>query len=141
MKIPLGILATGALSTWILAGPLSELLRDTLPFHHLTDITTGEMVSEIMTAPATALALAVIVLGLLGWVLRDRLGRLQIWLNPVASMAADGFGFEWLNQQIVKGVRQASTYLSVFQTGQLNWNVAGIAGGLVIVLVLLAWGK
>jgi hypothetical protein len=33
-----------------------------------------------------------------------------------------------------------STATSYSQTGQLNWNVAGIVGGLVVVLTILVWG-
>src|SRR5512135_2325335 len=60
MKVALGLLAFGALTTWLLAGPLYQLLTSTLPFHHFPELTTWDMVSEVLTAPATYGALLVV---------------------------------------------------------------------------------
>ena len=60
MKVSLGLLAFGSLTTWLLAGPLNELLTSTLPFHTFTELTTGEMVQEVITSPATYLVLAIV---------------------------------------------------------------------------------
>ena len=42
--------------------------------------------------------------------------------------------------QVVKWTQTAAKKLRVTQTGHLNWNVVGIVGGLVIVLIILALG-
>lgn len=140
MRFSLGVLAIGVLTTWLLAGPFSQLLARSLPFHSLESETTIEIVVEILTAPATWLALAVIALAAALWLLRDRLAGLSRALQPIAGFAAEGLGFEWINQQIIGLAKGASALMSRTQTGQLNWNVAGIVGGLAVVLALLLWG-
>ena len=142
MRIPLGALAIGALTTWLLVGPFSELLAETLPFHHLHALDLGELLSEVLAAPATWLALAVIAVGLAAWGWHARLARLQGWLSFLAGWAERDFGFEWINRQVVRLTRGSAEALSATQTGLLNWNIAGIVGGLAVLLLvlLLAWG-
>ena len=62
-----GALAVGTVLTWLLAGPFGHMLEETLPHHHLHAHTTLEIVEDILTAPATYLALAVVALGLAAW--------------------------------------------------------------------------
>jgi len=139
MRVSLILLAVGTLTTWLLAGPFSRLLADSLPFHHLHSEDTLAIVMEVITAPATWVTLAVIGLGLAAWLVRDSLAGLSRRLSPLADFAADGLGFEWLNRQVIRLTTSASSILSRTQTGQLNWNVAGIAGALVVILAILVW--
>lgn len=139
-SIVLGLLALGTLTTWLLAGPFSNLLSASLPFHGLLAETTAQVCIGIIMAPSTALALTVTMLGLVAWWWRERLVGLAArfrWLDRAASAE---FGFEWLNDRVAGAVLSASRALSATQTGQLNWNMVGIVGGLVIVLAILAWG-
>ncbi len=140
MRISLGLLAAAALTTWLLAGPFSDLLADSLPSHHLTAAQTPELVLDIISAPATGVVLGVIALGLAAWWQRNRLAWLRRGLQPLADFAAAGLGFEWFNQQIIKGTRRSAAILGRTQTGQLNWNVAGIVGGFIIILAILIGG-
>jgi NADH-quinone oxidoreductase subunit L len=140
MRVALGILAAGALVTWLLAGPFGVMLAETLPFHKLAEVNTGEVISEVVTAPATLVALAVIAIGLAAWYWRRLLGWLVALLRIPARFAVDSFGFEWINRQVINVTQGTANALRVTQTGQLNWNVVGIVGGLVIVLALLALG-
>ncbi len=139
MQLPLGVLAFGSLTTWLLAGPFTRLLGQTLPYHALKEMTTLEIAVEIFTAPATALALLVIGLGLAAWLLRHRLHRWQRPLLPLAQAARQGFGFENINHQFGQSTKGAAAAFSRTQTGQLNWNVAAIVGALALVLVVLSW--
>ncbi len=140
MKTALGPLALGALTTWLLAGPFAGLLGGTLPHHHLHVESTWGIVLEVIAAPATLVALGVVALGLLAFWQRQRLAWLGA-LGPFFERAtAASFGFEWLNRQISAGTQGIARALQTLQTGQLNWNMVGIAGGLVLVLVWLAWG-
>jgi hypothetical protein len=50
------------------------------------------------------------------------------------------FGFESLNQWIVRGVSTSAERLRATQTGELNWNILGIFSGLLLVLVILWLG-
>ncbi len=53
MRIPLLLLALASLVSWLLAGPFSQLLEETLPFHEIEAETTLQMVITVLTAPAT----------------------------------------------------------------------------------------
>lgn len=140
MKVALGLLGLGTLTTWLLAGPFSQMLSSSLPFHHLHAESTLAYLEEVITAPATFIALVVIALGLAAWQWRHLLAGVGRSLSGLGQLAVNGFGFEDLNRGIVKGTLKTADIIRPLQTGLLNWNVAGIIGGLLIVLIWLAWG-
>ncbi|MFP4321875.1 MAG: NADH-quinone oxidoreductase subunit L [Anaerolineales bacterium] len=129
MRFALGVLAVGAVTSWLLVGPLSGFLHDTLPHHHIETLSVGELVSDVMSAPATYGTLAVIALGISLW-----------FVAPKAQISVGDFGFSWLNSNIVAGTQRLSAVLSITQTGQLNWNLVGIAGALAVVLLVIIFG-
>jgi NADH-quinone oxidoreductase subunit L len=133
MRVSLGLLALGTLTTWLLAGLLERMLTPCLE----SACTLGAMVSQVSTAPSTLIALAGISAGIAGWWWWQ--GRAFTRSPVLARMAASGFGFEWINKRIVASTRAAASALRALQTGQLNWNVAGIVGGLILVLAILMW--
>ncbi len=138
MRVSLALLALGTLTTWLLAGPFDYLLDPRAGFSTGLGLTLEKCV-EVVTAPATYLALVVIALGLAAWWWRERLRGLKTALQAPAQWATQGFGFEWLNQRVVTMTQGTANALRVTQTGQLNWNVVGIVAGLLIVLLILAW--
>lgn len=140
MRVTLILLAVGVLVAWLLVGPLSQILASTLPYQQIHSSTTWEIVSEILTTPATWLALAVVGLGIMTWLLQDRLVFLARSLKSLTELALNDLGFEWLNQQLIRLMQGLAAALCRTQTGQLNWNVAGIVGGLVVLLAILVWG-
>jgi NADH-quinone oxidoreductase subunit L len=139
MRVSLGVLALSTLLIWLLAGPFGHALASTLPFHFLTVSSTWDLVQNILTAPATLVALVVVGLGFSAWWWRERLAWLKNRLGRLAGVAAEDFGFEMLNQWIINAVQSSATALRLTQTGQLNWNVVGIVGGLLIVLLFVVW--
>jgi NADH-quinone oxidoreductase subunit L len=149
MRIATGLLMLGTLTTWLLAGPFSALLGGSLPFHHLEVVSTLQVVDEVLSAPATWFALLIVMAGAGVWVVNQR-RRIQtqtaalvhqpLSMSWFDTLVETSFGFEWLNQQVVNQTRRIATFLQKTQTGQLNWNIFGIAGALLIVLVLLWWG-
>jgi NADH-quinone oxidoreductase subunit L len=140
MRVSLFVLALGTLTTGLMVGPLGALMSRSLPFHTLDVAGTGEVALTTLRAWPTWFALAVVALGLAAWWWRDHLASVASGLRFLSRAAAADFGFAWLNRIIVCNVRDAARALSVTQTGQLNLNVLGIVGGLVIVLAILAWG-
>lgn len=138
MRVVLGTLAFGTITTWLLAGSLSERLQNTLPFHQLEIETTSHIVTAVLLSPVTWGTLCVIAFGIAVWRWRSRLATISNRLQFVAHIALADFGFEWLNRQIVRATQSVAVSLRQTQTGQLNWNVAGIIGGLLLVL-LLVW--
>ncbi len=131
-------MAAGTLTTWLLAGEFAKLLEQTLPQHTIHAPTLLALSEEILLAPATYAALGVISLGLaLGWRVRK-----QATVSPpalVETLSRESFGLDWLNKQIAAGTLRFAALLQKTQTGQLNWNVLGILGALVLVLGILLW--
>jgi NADH-quinone oxidoreductase subunit L len=138
MKLALGPLAAGALLTWLLAGPFAQLLEETLPYHHIETESTLALVKQVLTAPATLVALGVIALGLAAFWFRDRFQGIGSRLGWFRKAAEASFGFEFLNHQIVRLTIEAAESLRRIQTGKVNWNILGIIGGLILVLGILA---
>lgn len=140
MKTALIPLAALSLVTWVAAGPFSEMLKNTLPHHEIEPVSTMLVVEEVLKAPATWIAMAVIALGLIAWWQRARLAGLGKSLKGLGEAAVNSFGFEAINRGIVGGVQSSAESLRVTQTGVLNWNIACILIGLVIVMVILVMG-
>jgi len=141
MKIALIPLALGTLTTWLLAGRLGLLLENVPSFEGVIEAQGIKVIAEeIFTAPATYIALAVIVLGLIAWWQRERLTGIAKLFKGFNWAAANSFGFEAVNRAIVKGTQSSAEAMRATQTGLLNWNVFAIMIGLVIVLAILALG-
>jgi NADH-quinone oxidoreductase subunit L len=140
MRVSLALLAVGTLFSWQLAGPFGHFLERTLPFHALHILGTADIVGEILVAPLTWVALGIIALGLLAWWRRDQLTGLTDRFDWLAAAASKSFGFERINEHVVAVTQATANALRVTQPGHLSWNVVGIIGGLVAVLIFLTWG-
>ncbi len=140
MKISLSLLALGSLTTWLLAGPFSSMMKNTLPFHEIHALPTLEILKEVVLAPATLIALTVVALGLIAWWQRAALKGVSKALSGVASAARNHFGFEAINKGIVNVTFISAESLRNTQTGIINWNIFLILAGLVILLAILALG-
>lgn len=138
MRVALVVLAFGTLTTWLLAGPFECLLGAYPPVGGLLS-QTAQVCTRVIAAPTTALALLVTALGFAVWWWREQLIWLTARLAWFDRLASKDFGFEWFNAQIVNGTVRLAQAARATQTGQLNWNMAGIVGGLVFVLALLLW--
>lgn len=139
MKFALGVLGFGTFTTWLMVGPFSRLLNASLPFHDLEVLTLGSMAREIWVEPGTWIAVGVIGTGMVIGLLRERFGTLTAPLGPLARFAEDGLGFELINAHVVSDVNLTASGLRVLHTGQMSWNVAGIIGGLIVLIAALVW--
>ncbi len=140
MTVALVALAAGTLTSWLVAGPFSQFMASTLPMHEIETATSLTFFEEILTTPWTLLALAVIALGLAAWWWREKLAGVSKALSGVREEAANGFGFEDLNNGIVKGTQESAEALRVTQTGLLNWNILAIVAAVALVFAILALG-
>jgi NADH-quinone oxidoreductase subunit L len=140
MQVALVPLAIGSLLSWLAVGSFGKMLQDSLPFHHLETLPTAELLREIVTAPATLIALVVIVFGGAAWIARKNLTWIDRSMRSVRQAAVDSFGFEKLNLGIVQITQSGAEQLRDTQSGILSWNVAGILIGLLVVLIVLLWG-
>jgi NADH-quinone oxidoreductase subunit L len=138
MRVSLGALSIGAAGSWLLAGPLSSLLASSLPFHRLNPLPTGEMVAEVLHAPVSAVGLAAAGLGLaVGWWLL-RPARRAAFGGWLAELGRADFGFNAINHAVEAALQRGAEALRMTQSGDLNWNVVGIVGGLVLLLGVVA---
>jgi NADH-quinone oxidoreductase subunit L len=140
MKVALLPLAIGAFISWLVAGPFMDLMKASLPFHEIETTSTWRLAREILIAPETLLVLAVIFLGGTIWRARKPLGWLFKMVRPLDKLAEVSFGFEAINRAVVRATQGFGEALRFTQTGELAWNVAGIAAGLLIILTILALG-
>lgn len=140
MRVALIPLAFGALTSWLLAGPFSELLSvKSLPLHGIEAHETMAILKEVFSLP-TLIALGVIALGILAWVFREKLAWLSKALKGIGWAADNTFGFETINRLVVKGTQATGEALRVTQTGVLNWNIFGIVLALVVVIAIVVVG-
>lgn len=140
MKTALLPLAFGTLTSWLLAGPFSHLLEESLPLHAVEGHATSHFLVEVLVAPGTWIALAVIALGLAAWGFRNRLLWIREALADIGLIASRSFGFEDANRWVVMQVEAMAEGLRSLHVGQLNWNILGIVAGLAAVLLILALG-
>lgn len=140
MKFSLSFLGAGVATTWLLIAPFSEMMRKSLPIHAIETLSLQLMVREVVFAPATWIALAVIGLGIMTWFGRDSLGRIQKAYQPIAFVAEKSFGFERINKFIIETTNSAGESLRDLQTGKINWNVFYILITLIIVFAVLGTG-
>ncbi len=140
MKTALVPLAIGALTSWLLGGSFSQLLHQTLPDYEIHAVSTLDIILEVVKAPATWLALAVVALGIAAWFMRTKLSGLSRVFQWLVQWAQNSFGFEKINQWIVSGTQSLAESLRVTQTGMLNWNIAGILIGFILAAFILMIG-
>lgn len=140
MKIALIPLAIGALTSWLLIGPFSKMMRVSLPIHSIQEIDLIHLFNHVVFAPATWIALAIIGLGIMTWYGRAALTGIQQVLKPIAEIAEASFGFEKINKLIVDATQGMGEGFRITQTGKLNWNVFYILVALVVVFAVLIVG-
>ncbi len=140
MKVALIPLAIGAIISWLAAGWMGELFHATLPYHEIHTAGLGEILLEVVSAPATYAALAVIALGGIAWWQRQKLSGIQKAFGFLSSAAENSFGFEAINRAIVNTVEKLAEGIRPLQTGILSWNIAGILGAIILILIAVVWG-
>lgn len=134
LKIPLILLTIGTLTSWLVAGFLSEQMQATLPFHSIRDISISDLVLEIIASPLTYVTLSATAVGLIIWWRRESLSGLITRLQTLNPILDSDFGLAPLNAYLVQTTHRLSAVMRRTQTGQLNWNLVGIVGGLLLVL-------
>jgi len=144
MKTALVPLAAGALVSWLLAGPFHDLFLRTLPLHfpHADAEAAGlaftwATAREVLAAPATWIAVAVVLVGALAWAWRAAFGWIGGSMKWLRRIAENGYGFESVNRGISRAVEGTGEGLRVTQSGLLNWNVAALVIAVVVLLAVV----
>ena len=142
MVAPLLVLAAGACLAWLVAEPFARWMAATLPFHapYLLPHWPIEEVISLHTATSisTAIVMTVIVLSALlwAWSARRPAGRSAV---ARAIEATEAF-FNGSATVVAGATRGTAALLQKTQTGQLNWNLAGLALFAVAMLLLVLLG-
>jgi len=140
MKTALAPLALGAVTTWLLIGPFSRMMGSSLPIHEIHNISLIEMMKHVVLTPATWIAVAIILLGIMTWFGRESLVGVKKIFEPIAKIAEASFGFESINKFIVSFSNGLGEKLRATQTGKLNWNIFYLLVGLLVVFAVLLIG-
>jgi NADH-quinone oxidoreductase subunit L len=140
MTIALLPLAFGTLTSWLLVGAFGRFLEGALPAGEHRVETTAAVLHEVAASPWTYGVLVVVALGIAAWFTRARLEPAARALAGLGRAAADSFGFEAVNREVVALTERSAEALRGSQTGLLSWNILGIVAGLAAVLIILALG-
>ena len=140
MRFSLAILAYGVVFLWLAAGAFSQLLAQNLVGQSLHAETTIALVQEVILALPTWLTIGFVLLVMSLWFLQKKLRLPAEMAAPLVNSIRAGYGFEWINRQVIRLTGATAAALQNTQTGLLGWNVAAIGGGLILLLILIRWG-
>jgi hypothetical protein len=132
------------MSSWLLAEPFARWMLATMPFHAellFHDRTVESLISTHTAASlSTLIVLLITAVGMvLGWALTrsgDVISK-SMWAQGIGKV--ESFFIESLSS-VAGATQETAAMLQHTQTGQLNWNVAGIVLGLVALLMVLVIG-
>jgi len=138
MSSTLVILAAAAATTWLLLGPYADAMGSTMPVYLIQPLGLTEALLTILAWPGVLVPLA--VGGLSAYFVFAHRGRFER-RSPEASLFArfvsSGFLFDAAYRSIANALASAGRAIRRTQTGDLNWNTAGLAAGLLILLGVL----
>ncbi len=136
MTVPLVILAVGAVISWAMVDYFSLGLEN-FNFHDIHHLTIMELVTETFTSLPIALTGVALVLGAVAFVFRWQLGNiLKDSMTPLYDLMKDGYGFDWLYDKFIKGLKHGSWGLKRIQTGDANYNAMYVAVALMILMAV-----
>lgn len=143
MVAPLIVLAVGASLAWLVAEPFARWAQATLPFHTsylLPHWPAEELISaHTASSVSTVIVMGITLVGIMLWVWLAR--RPSVSAAPLerAAGATDAL-FNGSVSAVVAATRGTAAALQRTQTGQLNWNLAGLALLLIAGLLLVLLG-
>ncbi len=142
MVVPLLALAAGACLAWLAAEPFARWMTATLPFHApylLPHRPIDEIISlHTATSLSTLIVMAATLFSALLWAWTAR--RATGGSAVSRAIAATEAFFDGSATVVVGATRGTAALLQKTQTGQLNWNLVGLALFAVAMLLLVLLG-
>ncbi len=143
MTLPLSLLGIGTLISWLYVGGYTSKLANQLPYHEVELLEVGELWHHTFGSPMIIIGiLAVAIFVILGVVWSKRGAPVPAGPRMWADLVTDTKGFfDWFWGFWVVLMRAVASVLSLFQTGDLNYNSLWLAIGFIAVLLMfLGWG-
>ena len=143
MTLPLSLLGIGTLISWLYVGGYTSKLANQLPYHDVELLEVGELWRHTFGSPMIIIGiLAVAIFVILGVVWSKRGAPVPAGPRMWADLVTDTKGFfDWFWGFWVVLMRAVASVLSLFQTGDLNYNSLWLAIGFIAVLLMfLGWG-
>jgi NADH:ubiquinone oxidoreductase subunit 5 (subunit L)/multisubunit Na+/H+ antiporter MnhA subunit len=134
MAAPLVLLAIGTIVSWIGIGFLTRAYASFGLSKH--GLTLSSFISETFQTPVVWISLAAFLIGIGLFMIRKRYAANKIGDRTVI-IARQGYGFDTFYGWIIQCLRGFSTRFRKTHTGDLNYNIAGIALGFLILLIIL----
>jgi NADH-quinone oxidoreductase subunit L len=134
MAAPLVLLAIGTIVSWMGIGFLTRAYTSFGLSEH--GLTLSSFISETFQTPIVWISLAAFLIGIGLFMIRKRYAANKIGDRTVI-IARQGYGFDTFYGWIIQCLRGFATRFRKTHTGDLNYNIAGIALGFLILLIIL----
>jgi hypothetical protein len=143
MTTPLIILAAGSVLFWLYVSPYTSSMVDSLPQYPVAHIALGELIRHSFSSPIIWVTLVVAVI-IAVCTVKWRVSVINAFKQPsrVSLPLIKAYWFDiFYTRIIVRGLFGFWHRFRRVQTGDLNYNNAGIViGAIVFLVLLLVWG-
>jgi NADH-quinone oxidoreductase subunit L len=134
MAAPLVLLAIGTVVSWMAIGFLSRAYRSFDLSEH--GLTLYSFFIETFQTPVVWISLIAFLLGIGLFMIRKQYATHSIG-NQTVIIARQGYGFDRFYGWIIQCLRKFALGFRRTHTGDLNYNIAGIALGFLILIAIL----
>jgi NADH-quinone oxidoreductase subunit L len=134
MTVPLVLLALGTIVSWLGIGFLSRAYHS----FDLSDfgLTLSSFIIETFQTPVVWISLVAFLIGIGLFKIRKQYAANKAGEQSVI-IARQGYGFDRFYGGIIRCLRWFSTQFRKTHTGDLNYNIAGIALGFLLLILIL----
>jgi NADH-quinone oxidoreductase subunit L len=134
MAFPLVILAVGSLISWLSIGFLTRAYTS-FGFNEVVAVTLIKFIIETFSTPAVVISIIAFLLGIGIFYVRKSYASNSIGAKTI-TIARKGYGFDTFYGWIISGLRKFATKFQKTHTGDLNYNVAGMVLGFLLLIIL-----
>jgi len=134
MAVPLLLLAIGTIVSWMGIGFLTRAYTSFDLSEH--GLTLSSFIIETFQTPVVWISLAAFIIGVGLFMIRKRYAANKVGEHTVI-VARQGYGFDTFYGWIIQCLRGFAARFRKTHTGDLNYNIAGIALGFLLLLIIL----
>jgi NADH-quinone oxidoreductase subunit L len=134
MTVPLVLLAVGTIVSWLGIGFLSRAYASFDLSEH--GLTLSSFIVETFVTPVVWISIAAFLIGIGLFKIRKQYAANKAGERSVV-IARQGYGFDAFYGGIIRYLRGLSVQFRKTHTGDLNYNIAGIALGFLLLILIL----